>query len=149
MRWGLSHKSYFFRIFPRSSKYFLIHAGEADFDGLTRAEVVNLATDYAVSLHLRERGKELTMKWYYNFIKRWPELHAVKPSSLSELRAKSASPACIKKYQVNNLCSCQAIPNLCHSFHMFHKKRFFFLTEEGRYSCLTTVNMNTPINTVS
>jgi hypothetical protein len=68
------------------------------------------------------------------------ELHAVKPSSLSELRAKSASPACIKKYfdelgkilkkydQVNNLCSCQAIPNLCHSFHMFHKKRFFFLT---------------------
>jgi hypothetical protein len=44
------------------------------------------------------KGKELTMKWYYNFIKRWPELHAVKPSSLSELRAKSASPACIKKY---------------------------------------------------
>jgi hypothetical protein len=38
------------------------------------------------------------MKWYYNFIKRWPELHAVKPSSLSELRAKSTSPACIKKY---------------------------------------------------
>jgi hypothetical protein len=25
--------------------------------GLTRAEVVNLATDYAVSLHLREKGK--------------------------------------------------------------------------------------------
>jgi hypothetical protein len=27
--------------------------------GLTRAEVVNLATDYAVILHLREKGKEL------------------------------------------------------------------------------------------
>jgi hypothetical protein len=43
---------------------------------------------------------ELTMKLYYNFIKRWPELHAVKPSSLSELRAKSASPACIKKEKI-------------------------------------------------
>jgi hypothetical protein len=35
---------------------------------------------------------DLTMKWYYNFIKCWPELHAVKPSELSELRAKAASP---------------------------------------------------------
>ena len=66
--------------------------------GLTRTEVVNLATDYAISLHLREKGKELTMKWYNNFIKRWPELHTVKPSNLSKLRVKSASPAFIKKY---------------------------------------------------
>jgi hypothetical protein len=39
----------------------------------------------------RDKGNDLTMKWYYNFIKRWPELHAVKPSGLSELRAKAAS----------------------------------------------------------
>ena len=38
------------------------------------------------------------MKCYYNFIKRWPELHAVKPSGLSELRAKAASPECTDKY---------------------------------------------------
>jgi hypothetical protein len=38
------------------------------------------------------------MKWYYNFIKCWPELHAVKPSGLSELRAKAASPECTDKY---------------------------------------------------
>jgi hypothetical protein len=38
------------------------------------------------------------MKWYNNFIKRWPELHTVKPSNLSKLRVKSASPAFIKKY---------------------------------------------------
>jgi len=66
--------------------------------GYTRAEVVDLASDYAVNLGLRDKGNDLTMKWYYNFIKRWPELHAVKPSGLSELRAKAASPECIDKY---------------------------------------------------
>ncbi|XP_062613890.1 uncharacterized protein LOC134275640 [Saccostrea cucullata] len=66
--------------------------------GYTRAEVLNLASDYAVDLGIREKGKELTMKWYYNFMKRWPELHTVKPSGLSELRAKAASPECIRKY---------------------------------------------------
>ncbi|XP_056023023.1 uncharacterized protein LOC125660656 [Ostrea edulis] len=66
--------------------------------GYTRAEVLNLASDYAADLGIREKGKDLTMKWYYNFMKRWPELHAVKPSGLSELRAKAASPECIKKY---------------------------------------------------
>lgn len=48
--------------------------------GYTRAEVLNLASDYAVDLGIREKGKDLTMKWYYNFMRRWPELHAVKPS---------------------------------------------------------------------
>lgn len=66
--------------------------------GYTRPEVVDLTSDYAVNLGLREKGNDLAMKWYYNFIKRWPELHAVKPSGLSELRAKAASPECIDKY---------------------------------------------------
>lgn len=59
---------------------------------------MNLASDYAVDLGIREKGKDLTMKWYYNFMKRWPELHVVKPSGLLELRAKAASPECISKY---------------------------------------------------
>ena len=66
--------------------------------GYTRAEVLSLASDYAVDLGVREKGSDLTMKWYYNFMRRWPELHAVKPSGLSELRAKAASPECIWKY---------------------------------------------------
>ena len=40
----------------------------------------------------------LTWKWYYNFIRKWSVLHAVKPSGLSELRAKAASSKSIKKY---------------------------------------------------
>ncbi|KAJ8303400.1 LOW QUALITY PROTEIN: hypothetical protein KUTeg_019796 [Tegillarca granosa] len=66
--------------------------------GYTRSEVVTLASDYAVDLGLRDDRKDLTMKWFYNFIRRWPEIHIRKPSSLSELRAKSASPECINNY---------------------------------------------------
>ena len=58
--------------------------------GYTRAEVLSLASDYAVDLGVREKGSDLTMKWYYNFMRRWPELHAVKPSGLSELLAEAA-----------------------------------------------------------
>lgn len=31
-------------------------------------------------------------------MRRWPELHAVKPSGLLELKAKAVSPECISKY---------------------------------------------------
>ena len=64
----------------------------------TRAEVLSLASEYAIDLGVREKGNDLTLKWYYNIMRRWPELHAVKPSGLSELRAKAVSPECIKKY---------------------------------------------------
>ncbi|KAJ8321017.1 hypothetical protein KUTeg_002604 [Tegillarca granosa] len=66
--------------------------------GYTRSEVVTLSSDYAVDLGLRDDGKDLTMKWFYNFIRRWPEIHIRKPSSLSELHAKSTSPECINNY---------------------------------------------------
>ena len=50
--------------------------------GYTRAEVVSMATDYAI----------------YSFMDRWPELRVVKSSSLSQLRAKSASETSICSY---------------------------------------------------
>ena len=47
----------------------------------------------------REEGSgELSMPWYYNFMKRWPELHSVKPQSLSELRARAVSKDNIDTY---------------------------------------------------
>jgi hypothetical protein len=90
--------------------------------GYTRAEVVNLqnlcisrfsrvktripvsiespdlASDYAVSLGKRKDDQPFTLNWFYNFIKRWPELNVVRPSSLSEQRAKCASEESVTKY---------------------------------------------------
>ena len=67
--------------------------------GYTRSEVVELASKFAVDIGKREEGSDLlTMPWYYNFMKRWPELHNVKPQSLSELRARAASKDSIDNY---------------------------------------------------
>ena len=69
--------------------------------GYTRAEILNMATDYAI--HLGKRGKDekvFSMNWFYSFIGRWPELRVVKSSSLSEQRAKSASKESLNNYFV-------------------------------------------------
>jgi hypothetical protein len=58
----ISHKSYFFRIFPSSSKYFLIHAGEADFarssdklEGFTACSSGHLPSCYSRAFSNRHR----------------------------------------------------------------------------------------------
>ena len=67
--------------------------------GYTRSEVVGLASKFAVDLGKREEGSDdLSMPWYYNFMKRWPDLDSVKPKSLSELRARAASKDSIDTY---------------------------------------------------
>ena len=62
-----------------------------------------MATDYAV--HLGKREKVFSMNWFYGFISRWPELWVIKPSNLSEQRAKSASEESLKNYfdELNNI----------------------------------------------
>ena len=66
--------------------------------GYTRAEVVQLASDYAHDTGKKGEESHISQGWYYHFLKRWPELHAIKPSSLSELRAKAASTECVSNY---------------------------------------------------
>ena len=64
--------------------------------GYTRAEVLSMATAYAVHLGKRaEDEKNLSMQWFYIFMSRWPELHVVKPSSLSEQGARCTSEGSI------------------------------------------------------
>ena len=46
----------------------------------------------------RKTDKPFSMQWFYSFMSRWPELHVVKPSSLSEQRARCASEESINKY---------------------------------------------------
>ena len=66
--------------------------------GYTRAEVINLASDYAVSIGKRSIDKPFTQKWFYGYMGRWPELKVVRPSSLSEQRARCASEEAITNY---------------------------------------------------
>ena len=64
----------------------------------SRSEVMSLASEYLVSMGRREPGKPMSDRWFYNFLKRWPELKLVKPSSLEMVRAKNTTPEVISKY---------------------------------------------------
>ncbi len=66
--------------------------------GYTRAEVINVASEYAVLLRKREKEEPLTHRWFYGFLSRWPELKVQRPKTLSELRAKACSTESIATY---------------------------------------------------
>ena len=66
--------------------------------GYSRQETINLASDYAVCLGLRDKDHPLTNRWLYNFIQRWPELKLKKPRSLEIARAKCATREAVDNY---------------------------------------------------
>ncbi|KAH3866699.1 hypothetical protein DPMN_029798 [Dreissena polymorpha] len=59
--------------------------------GFIRMEVVNMASEYAVCLHKRDKEHPVSKKWVKTFMKRWPELNVSKPRALSLARAKATS----------------------------------------------------------
>ncbi|XP_060566679.1 uncharacterized protein LOC132725560 [Ruditapes philippinarum] len=42
--------------------------------GYSRQETINLATDYAIHLGIRDRNKPFSLTWLYSFLDRWPNL---------------------------------------------------------------------------
>ena len=66
--------------------------------GYTRSEVVDLASDFAVSLGKRESGSPLTLRWYQGFMSRWDELRLVKPRALEIARAKAGNVDNVNAY---------------------------------------------------
>ncbi|XP_041379546.1 uncharacterized protein LOC121392379 [Gigantopelta aegis] len=67
--------------------------------GYTRAQVLNLGTDYATHLNKRPHDcNSLSLQWFYGFMGRWPELKLRRPKSLSELRVYATSEESITKY---------------------------------------------------
>ncbi|XP_063420606.1 uncharacterized protein LOC134705821 [Mytilus trossulus] len=65
----------------------------------TRAEVVDLGSEYAVHLGMKRKDdKHLSLRWFYGFMGRWPELKVWRPKTISELRAKATSRTSIYRY---------------------------------------------------
>ena len=42
--------------------------------------LMSIAGEYLSSMNRCEPSKPMSDKWFYNFLKRWPELSVVKPS---------------------------------------------------------------------
>ncbi|KAJ8311359.1 hypothetical protein KUTeg_010714 [Tegillarca granosa] len=67
--------------------------------GYTRADVLDIATDYTVQLGLRPSDKPLSFKWFYGLLERWQkDLKVWRPQTISDLRAKATSRESISKY---------------------------------------------------
>ena len=67
--------------------------------GYIRSEVLTMATDYAIYLGKKTQSdKPLSLKWFYGFIGRWPDLKIVKARSLEIMRAKATSPETVSAY---------------------------------------------------
>ncbi|XP_053384730.1 uncharacterized protein LOC128550216 [Mercenaria mercenaria] len=71
--------------------------------GYSRQETINLATDYAVHLGIREKSKPFSLTWLYSFLDRWPELKVKKPRSLEIARAKYATRPTIDSWLERSL----------------------------------------------
>lgn len=65
--------------------------------GYSRMQVIYLATDM-IEFTSGKRSKALSTRWFYGFMRRWPELKVVKPRSLELMRAKAATQDVVDSY---------------------------------------------------
>ena len=66
--------------------------------GYSRQEVVDLASDLAVQLGIRDKHHPFTLNWFRSFVTKWPEIRVLKPRGLEVARAKAASAPVVEKY---------------------------------------------------
>ena len=66
--------------------------------GYSRSEVVDIGSTYAVSLGKRDEDHPLSLMWFHNFMKRWPELKVKKPRGLELQRAKATTEGAVTSY---------------------------------------------------
>jgi len=59
--------------------------------GYLRQETLNLASDLAFHLGIRDRKHPLSFDWFYSFMSQWPDLKITKPRSIEAAIAKSAT----------------------------------------------------------
>ena len=67
--------------------------------GYNKSGIQYMARDYALSLNKPVKSSDhLSNAWFYDFLKRWPDLKIVKPQKLSLARAKCASKETLANY---------------------------------------------------
>ena len=60
--------------------------------------MIDIATDFAISLGKRDRDHLLSLQWYSSFMGRWPDLKVLKPRGLQIQRAMATSVESITRY---------------------------------------------------
>lgn len=91
--------------------------------GYTRVKVTALASDYAVSIRLKDKTeKQLSVQW--SFMDRWHDLKLQKPRALSISRAKWASKEAIDSYfdELENILNKYYLKNNHHCIYNIDEK---------------------------
>ena len=91
--------------------------------GYSRQEVVDVASNFAVHLNKRTKDNPLSLKWFYSFLGRWPELKVIKPRSLKISRAKSATIENVDKYF-------EELKNVMEKYDLIDKPHLIFNIDE-------------------
>ena len=74
----------------------------------SRAEIIRMASGYAVFSLMRPKDKPITNQWYYNFMSRWSDLTLVKPRALDIFLAHAATKPILTTILSNKYCTYQA-----------------------------------------
>ena len=67
-------------------------------NGYTRLQIIDLASQYVHSCSKLSKTKSLSQQWFNGFIKCWPYLKNINPSSLDSLRAQATSSKKMAQY---------------------------------------------------
>jgi hypothetical protein len=89
----------------------------------SRQEVGDVASNFAVHLNKRTKDNQLSLKWFYSFLGRWPELKVIKPRSLEISRAKSATIENVDKYF-------EELKNVMEKYDLIDKPHLIFNIDE-------------------
>lgn len=91
--------------------------------GYSRQETINLASDYAVHVGIKQKAQTLGFDWFYGFMSRWPNLKLNKPRSLELSRAMSANPISINNYF-------KELTNIMNKYDLTNKPECIFNIDE-------------------
>lgn len=94
--------------------------------GYNKSDVQYMARDFAISLGIPVKCEtHMSSCWFYDFLKRWPELKVAKPQKLGFARAKATSSENLAKYY-NELDNILTVNNL-----LGHPENIYNIDETG------------------
>ncbi|XP_033728933.1 uncharacterized protein LOC117318030 isoform X2 [Pecten maximus] len=103
-----------------------------------RAEIVRIASQYAVHLGVRDEEKPLSMKWFYKLKSRWPNLPTLgKVRTLPILHAKAASSDTVSSYH-------SLLEGIMKEYKLSNKPQFIYNINE-----MSLINDNSSLHSYS
>nr|XP_054767161.1 uncharacterized protein LOC129274361 [Lytechinus pictus] len=103
----------------------LVYMAECGY-GLNRSQVLELATQVHQE-RVKSPVQQLTTRWFYGFMRRWPALRVIRPRSLAINRAISTTPERIARYY-------HELDKILIKYDLKDKPRFIYNVDETGFN---------------